>query len=89
MKVTIRLEKKKMIALKRIRCSQGAVCSNGENIKELGGKCGLGFVGVGHEAEIAPCIHYARGKLGVRCKDSAEHPTQVINLYRNITQSGL
>lgn len=46
-------------------------------------------MGVGHEAEIALCTHYARGKLGVRCKDSAEHPTQVINFYRNITQSGV
>lgn len=66
----------------------GAACSNGEDSKELGGKCALGFVGVGHEAEIALCIHYERYKLGVRCNDSAEHPTHVINFNINITQSG-
>lgn len=51
--------------------------------------CALGSVGVGHEAEIALCIHYARCNLGVRCSDSLGHPTGVINFYRNITQSGL
>lgn len=41
-------------------------------------------MGVGHEAEIALCIQYARRKLGVRCNDSAGHPTHVINFYRII-----
>lgn len=57
-------QKKKLTALKRIKCSEGAACSNGEDSKELGGKCALGYLRVGHEAEIALCIHYARCKSG-------------------------
>lgn len=79
---------KKLTGLKRIRCSEGAACSNGEDSKELGGKCALGFMGGGHEAEIALCIHYARCKLGVRCKNCAGQPTHIEILHNQDCSNG-